>query len=65
MAHGGHFLLAVLLILTACGSNKPVANASDKAAAAVNKGSAAPMFDLKDVNGSEVSLASLAGQKYM
>lgn len=56
-------LLAILLVLTACGSNKSVVSTSVKAAAAVNKGSAAPMFDLKDVNGSEVSLASLAGQK--
>ncbi|MBM7566379.1 TlpA family protein disulfide reductase [Paenibacillus sacheonensis] len=58
------FALLSLLLLTACGSmnsNSAAANATK--AAAVNKGSAAPNFDLKDLDGNEVTLASLAGQK--
>lgn len=55
-------VLAMLLVLAACGSKEPAAGAPAKTAA-LNKGAAAPMFDLKDVDGNEVSLASLAGQK--
>ncbi|MEK3722812.1 TlpA family protein disulfide reductase [Paenibacillus sp. FSL H8-0034] len=55
-------LLSLLLVLAACGDQ----NAAPKAQAAsttLNKGAAAPMFDLKDLDGNEVTLASLAGEK--
>lgn len=64
-------LLAMLLVLAACGSKAPASgpqgagglsqNAGTPAAA--NKGKAAPPFELVDVKGNEVSLAGFAGQK--
>lgn len=54
-------LLALLLIATACGSKQAAQTA--QAAQPLNKGSAAPPFALKDLNGNEVSLAGLAGKK--
>ncbi|MBB6734503.1 TlpA family protein disulfide reductase [Cohnella zeiphila] len=56
-------LIAMLFGLAACGSQGPETDLPAGPAAVKNKGSAAPSFDLKDVDGNEVSLASLAGQK--
>ncbi|NBD27918.1 TlpA family protein disulfide reductase [Paenibacillus glycinis] len=58
-------LLALLLVLSACGnqSASDKASAAQASTAALNKGSAAPNFDLKDLDGNEVTLASLAGKK--
>ncbi|MBW7455411.1 redoxin family protein [Paenibacillus sepulcri] len=55
----------MLLILAACGNKDSAPNAQTAQAAqtVVNKGPAAPLFDLKDLDGNEVTLASLAGQK--
>ncbi|WP_314591772.1 redoxin family protein [Paenibacillus terrigena] len=48
--------LLTVLLLAACG-NKPASQTT------LNKGQAAPMFELKDLYGSQVTLASLAGKK--
>lgn len=56
-------LLFLLLLLSACGSADKGTGSNTAASTSVNKGSAAPNFDLKDLDGNEVTLASLAGQK--
>ncbi|MCR8632122.1 redoxin family protein [Paenibacillus radicis (ex Xue et al. 2023)] len=55
-------LFSLLLILAACG-NKETALTAQAGQTTLNKGSAAPMFDLKDLDGNKVTLASLAGEK--
>ncbi|MCU6793256.1 redoxin family protein [Paenibacillus sp. WQ 127069] len=45
-----------VLLLAACG-NKPVSQT------ALNKGQVVPMFELKDLDGKQVAMASLAGKK--
>ncbi|SDW03918.1 redoxin family protein [Paenibacillus sp. CF384] len=52
-------LFILLILLSACGNT----NADPSGAAALNKGTAAPKFDLKDLDGNQVTLAGLAGQK--
>ena len=52
-------VLLSLLVLSACGTK----GTSQGGGTALNKGTAAPMFDLKDLDGKQVDLASLAGKK--
>ncbi|WP_036717707.1 redoxin family protein [Paenibacillus harenae] len=52
------FLLS-LAVLSACGNKDTVQPGQP----GVNKGQAAPMFELKDLDGNKVDLASLAGDK--
>ncbi|AZN41590.1 TlpA family protein disulfide reductase [Paenibacillus albus] len=58
-------LLSLLLLLSACGNTKSDSTAASNAVSVSvkNKGSAAPKFDLMDLDGNRVTLASLAGQK--
>ncbi|BFT72093.1 redoxin family protein [Paenibacillus sp. P36] len=48
-----------LFVLAACGDK----NATKAAQSSLNSGQPAPMFELKDLNGNQVNLASYAGEK--
>ncbi|MHA0857740.1 redoxin family protein [Paenibacillus sp. CMAA1364] len=56
--------ISIVVLITACGNS---ANTSTEASGTqqttVNQGKLAPMFALKDLNGNEVVLADLAGEK--
>ena len=56
-------VIAMVVLMTACGNGSQTDQTSNATSTAVNEGKLAPMFDLMDLQGNKVALADLDGQK--
>jgi thiol-disulfide isomerase/thioredoxin len=56
-------MIAMVVLMTACGNGSQSNQASPTISTTVNEGKIAPMFDLVDLHGNKVALGDLAGEK--